>query len=88
MSLFVERMVSELNRILNGEKQRQIAPASHILTVGGGSWRKMMIFRFPSLLRKDRGLVGGENKLKNVIKSFFFIIKTLNLKNSCKDIQK
>jgi hypothetical protein len=32
MSLLVERMVSELNRILNGEKQRQIAPASHILT--------------------------------------------------------
>jgi hypothetical protein len=54
MSLLVERMVSELNRILNGEKQRQIAPASHILTLtfGGGSWRKMVIFRFPSVLRK------------------------------------
>ena len=31
-SLFVVRILRELNRILNGVKQRQIAPASHILS--------------------------------------------------------
>lgn len=43
-SLLVDRMVSELKRILNGEKQRQIAAAVNILSQAsvGGSWRRKL----------------------------------------------
>lgn len=48
-SLFVVRILRELNRILNGMKQRHTAPASHIPAYVGGSRRrrKMMMVLDP-----------------------------------------
>lgn len=56
-SLFVVRILRELNRILNGMKQRHTAPASHIPAYVGGSRRRrkmMMVLGF-FLVRTEEG---------------------------------